>query len=174
MQSTDEFVSRADFSEGWGIIMKLRYHFGLLHRAPILIAVATLLAAVVGCESSATTPSPSTANVAGTWVLQIPAEPAQTTMVLNQDGPVITGTWSRTAESLTTTGTVAGTVSRDQFTLRADLVSRDNNSTSCATSVTGVLIVSADSLSGSMSSVPQPPCSGRAATLPYSWRRLAQ
>ena len=155
--------------------MKLRLRFSLIRLGLILTPVATLVAAVVGCQSSATAPSTVIANIAGTWVLQIPAGLTETKMVLSQDGSLVSGTWSRTTDSLTTTtGIVSGTVSHDQFSLRADLVSRDGNSTSCAISVTGVFAVSDDSLSGSMSSVVQPPCGGRPATLPYSWRRLSK
>jgi hypothetical protein len=112
------------------------------------------------------------ANVAGTWVLQSGAETSQTTMVLDQSGSSVTGTWSRPQESLTTNGVVSGTVSSDQFTLRADVVVREGSVTPCTTLVTGVLAVSENSLSGVMSSVPQPPCSGRVAALPYTWRRV--
>lgn len=112
--------------------MELRYQFGTLHH-PVILAAAALLALTVGCESSPSAPSPSIANVAGTWLLQSPAEISQTTMVLEQNGSTVTGTWSRTIESLMTSGTVSGTATSDRVTIRADLVTRDGGSAPCAT-----------------------------------------
>lgn len=151
--------------------MHLRYLFRTLRDRLILAGAAPVLLALAGgCQSSPTAPS-LMANVAGTWVSQ------STTMVLEQNGSIVTGTWSRIAESQTTNGVVSGNVSRDQFTIRAELVTRYSDSSNpCATVTTvvgGVLTVSEDSMSGVLTDVRQPPCILRPAPSQSTWRRVA-
>lgn len=113
------------------------------------------------------------ANVAGDWVLQSPTGTSQTTMRLDQSGSAVTGTWS-TSDLGGADGIVFGTVSRNRFTIRAEIVARRGDATSCSgtmTVVTGVLAASGETLSGEMTSVRQPPCILRPFTGSYIWRR---
>jgi hypothetical protein len=148
--------------------MKLRTQLGLV--------AAAVVALGVGCGRSPNAPSPSMANVSGVWVLQDPVGANPTTMVLDQSGSIVTGTWSVISESLTSEGTVSGTVSGAQLTIRAEVVTRNVGSNPCATVVTvvsGVLGVSEDALSGTMTSVRQPPCILRPSVSSSTWRRAA-
>ena len=134
-------------------------------------AAITFLTLFVGCGQSPSLPSPVMFNVAGTWVLQHPSEASQTMMLLEQTGTGVTGTWSQTVRSLVTNGFVSGSVSRDQLSISAELVTQNGISQPCVTLVRGVLAISEDSLAGVLSSVRQPPCSGRPALLTYTFRK---
>jgi hypothetical protein len=171
--STPELASAARFAELK--VMELRSQFGTetssLISVPAVVAFL-FIALTVGCESSPSGPSSFIANVGGTWVSEM------TTMVLDQNGSTVTGTWSRVDESQTTSGVVSGDVARDQFRIQAELVTRYSGSANpCATVaivVGGVLTVSEDSLSGVLTSVRQPPCILRPSSSQSMWRRVTR
>jgi len=151
------------------------------HRLAAAPFAFVLLMAVACGRTTPTSPTPSPSpmlvNLSGTWILDNPTGVTgqTTTWVLTQAGSSVSGTSSHAAEFVVSdTGTISGDVSGLSFTCRWETITDYGGSGTCHTVrrvSTGTLTVSETSMTGTISSVPQPPCEGRAYIAQYSFRR---
>jgi len=136
------------------------------------ISVA-LLVGSIACSPAAPTPL----DLTGTWVMENPigVTDQTTRWELSQSGSKVTGTSSRTAPFLVSdTGTIAGGVSGASFTLQWDTTTDFGGSGACrvvTTSTTGLLTIADNSMTGVLTSTPQPPCASRSSATEYSFRK---
>ena len=98
-----------------------------------------------------------------------------TTMVLTQSSSTVTGAVSTIAAFVVSdTGSISGTMVGTSFTFRWVDVANYGGSATCdvlTTFVDGTLIVADNSMTGNMSSTPQPPCATRGSSGSYTWIR---
>jgi hypothetical protein len=174
--------------------MRNALHHGFEHgteeMTPKTLPVALMMIAAAGCgridnptapsaytEPRQPSPAESTIDVGGTWVLQNPpGEQNYTTIwILTQSGSNVSGSASRTAPVvLSDRGTVSGIVIGARFLFHWENVTDYGGSGSCAlvtTFIDGTLTVSDKSMTGNISSAPQPPCTARGTTGMYTWIR---
>lgn len=140
----------------------------------LLVFVVSLLTAAACGKTSPTSP---TSSLSGTWVMNNPAGVTgqTTTWILTQTGSRVTGTSSRTAELVVSdTGTIAGDVSGSSFTFRWEHAIDSGGAGTCQrvmTVSTGTLTITQTLMTGTISTVPQPPCEGRVSVTQHSFRR---
>jgi hypothetical protein len=138
------------------------------------IVLVSLLTTTACGKTSPTSPTPS---LSGSWILDNPTGvTGQTTVwMLTQTGSRVIGTSSRTAEFVVSdTGTISGEVSGSSFTFRWENTTDAGGSGACQkvmTVSTGALTITQTLMTGTISSVPQPPCEGRVSVAQHSFRR---
>jgi hypothetical protein len=143
-------------------------------RSRLLPVVLVSLLTTAAC--SKTHPTSPTPSLSGTWTLDNPIGVTGQTTVWNltQTGSRVTGTSSRTVDFVVRdTGTITGEVSGVMLTFRWDNTT-DAGSGACqkvTTVSTGTLTITATMMTGTISTVPQPPCEGRVSVAQHSFRR---
>jgi hypothetical protein len=146
-----------------------------MSRVRLLPVVLVSLLAATACGK--TSPTSPTASLSGTWTLDNPiGVTGQVTMwILTQSGSRVTGTSSRTVDFVVRdTGTITGEVSGVMLTFRWENTTDGGGTGTCqrATTVSsGTLTITPTVMTGTISTVPQPPCEGRVSVAQHSFRR---
>jgi hypothetical protein len=89
-----------------------------------ILQAVCVLGMVAACASPSAPTPPTTANVAGRWVLSTPGVVDQVSLLqLTQVGSEVTGTWERTAAFvMSDKGPISGRISGSGFTFSAQIV----------------------------------------------------